>query len=249
MTKTRPEATWLAAQLEATPFLIIGHRGAAGLAPENSMESFRLAAVLGCPMIELDVRRVDARQRREQLRVIHDPTLDRTTDSRGKLATMSSTHLAAARLSNGESVPCLEDVLQWASASSPQIGVNIELKSANTGEVVADTVASCTAPVLVSSFRHDELASFRTQDSSSMVAPLYEQWQSDWHDVARALDATAVNLNARIVTAARIRAIHDAGLWVFAYTVNRRGHAQRLRNLGIDGVFTDRPDVLLDNDD
>src|SRR4051794_29972802 len=105
-------------------FLIIGHRGAAGLEPENTLRSFARAIEIGVDAIELDVYCVD-----DRLVVIHDDTLERTTNGRGEV--MKSTFAALRQLDagRGERIPTLEEVF---AAVPERLTVNVELKGSGT---------------------------------------------------------------------------------------------------------------------
>ena len=225
-------------------FVIIGHRGAAGLVAENTLPSFAYAFDLGLRAVELDVHRVEG-----QLAVIHDDTLNRTTDRQGPVAALGAADL---RLINagGASIPVLDQVVdlaqQYATNTSP-IVINIELKGQNTAEPVADFLRQSYPGIraLVSSFDHAQLRTFRNLDKQTDVAVLYHRWQDNWRDTASELNARAVNLNTRICTQARIKTIRQAGFRVYVYTVNRWQRAARLAQWGVNGVFTDRPDKMI----
>lgn len=239
---------WLQEHIAAHPFTIIGHRGAAGLAPENTLASFQLAAELGCPMIELDVH-VAGQGQDPTLMVIHDFTLDRTTNGKGRIDATPSAVLATYCTTNGEAIPTLERIFSWAG--STRIQINVELKGQGTGAAVArfikmkqNPTPESQTPVVVSSFDRRELRSFRAEDTSTPVALLYDKWHSKWLDHADEFAASAINLGSKIATAKRIARIRAAGYAVFVYTVNTLQRAERLRQYGANGVFTDRPDRM-----
>ena len=234
--------------MDKSSFLIIGHRGAAGLLAENTLPSFQRALDLGCTALELDVHCVG-----ETLAVIHDKTLDRTTDRKGPVAELSPADLASTD-AGGASIPTLAEVFdlvqQHANHTDAPITeflLNVELKGAGTAAVVADFLSQrADKPrLLVSSFDHQELRTFRQLDSLTPVAPLYDKWRTDWQQTATDLHATAVNLGWRICTQRRVQKITQAGFELYAYTVNRKSIAQRLASWGVTGIFTDRPDRFL----
>ncbi|MEM9623443.1 MAG: glycerophosphodiester phosphodiesterase family protein [Pseudomonadota bacterium] len=241
--------------LAQVPFLIIGHRGAAGLAPENTLPSFARAKALGCPMVELDVYRLPDRKAHpagpDVLAVIHDRTLDRTTNRRGPVADLRAEDLQRTDAGEGASIPTLDEVIKLLQAPSPDdlphaTALNIELKGPGTAAPVAQRLERLEdMVVLVSSFNHDELAQFRALDSTTPVAPLFDRWQDNWIETATALNASAVNLSVRAATQAHVAEIRAAGYACFVYTVNRPEKARRLWQSGVNGVFSDRPDLLL----
>ncbi len=232
----------------APDFTIIGHRGAAGLVPENTLPGFQRALELGCPMIELDVHRVaDAEA---QLLVLHDAELDRTTSGSGEIADHTLAELRRLDAGGGERIPLLEEVaellIEHRSRAGLETVLNVELKGSNTAEPTAAFAARHPElPLLVSSFQHSELIAYRRLRPADWVAPLYARYDANWQATAERLSACAVNLSWRIATPSRVRAIRSAGYAVFVYTVNQLSTARRLKAMGVSGVFTDRPDRLL----
>lgn len=222
------------------PHIIIGHRGAAGLLPENTLPSFERAIELGVDAVELDVHVCEGR-----LCVIHDPTLDRTTSGTGPVAGITLAALRALDAGNGAQVPLLEEVFELVPDS---VGVNVELKGEGTAEVLARLLRPRGAyhrrELLVSSFDHAALARFHELRPAVPVAPLFSRWRADGFDIARRLGSGFVNLGVKIATAARCRAAHKAGLETLVYTINDPAEARRLFELGVKGLFTDYPDRI-----
>jgi len=222
------------------PVVVIGHRGAAGLAPENTLPSFRRAWDCGVGAIELDVYAVEG-----ELIVIHDETLDRTTDGTGPLANRSLSELRRLDAGGGWPIPLLSEV---AAALPEHIGLNIELKGPGTAEPVAEFLARHALPdVLVSSFEHDELTRLHRLAPAVRVAPLFHEWQESAWEIAGALDAWAINLYRRIATPERLAHARGLGMRAFIYTVNELSEARGLIRAGATGVFTDFPDRITAN--
>ncbi len=214
-------------------FLIIGHRGAAGLAPENTMKSFRRAFACEVDAVELDVRAVESR-----LAVIHDPTVDRTTDGRGPVSGYSVANLQRLDAGDGEAIPLLEEVMEALPA---RMGINIELKGPGTEKLAAAKLRD--APnTLVSSRDLGRLAAFRRACPEVMCAPVFRMPFRDMVGAARELDAWSINIRNDIATPRRIERLRDAGFRVLVFTVNDRRRALELRRQGVSGVFTDFPD-------
>jgi glycerophosphoryl diester phosphodiesterase len=110
---------------------VVAHRGASGHAPENTMRAFRLAAEMGADAIELDVHRTAD----GELAVIHDDTLDRTTDRTGAVASLAMAEIREANAGDGEGVPTLGEVLAWLP---DDLGLVVEIKArAAVDEIVA----------------------------------------------------------------------------------------------------------------
>jgi len=229
----------------ASDFLIIGHRGAAGLAPENTLASFRLAIELGCPMLELDVQRIYSNDGTPRLCVFHDDRVDRTTNGKGLVKDYTVEDLIKLRCANDQPIPMLEDVLDLIR-TYPKVALNIELKGQQTAELAAELITKHTYnPILVSSFHLEELAKFRRLDKTTAVAPLFARWRKDIAAVAQKLDATAINIAATSITQNRMTGLLEGNLPVAAYTVNSASQAATLKQYGVSGIFTDYPDKFV----
>ena len=223
-------------------FLIFGHRGAAGLAPENTLGSFARAVELGVDGIEMDVRMCGRRAV-----VIHDVDVDRTTDGCGPVAEHSFSALRSLDAGCGQTVPTLQEALE----SLPrEVMVNIELKGSGTGEPVAKIVqhqldGDRRSRLLVSSFDYAELARFRSLCPEVACAPLASRWSIGLRGTARQLSAWSVNLSDRATTAQRVAKVRRWGCRCLVYTVNDAERGRLLRSWGVDGLFTDYPDRFL----
>jgi glycerophosphoryl diester phosphodiesterase len=221
------------------PFLIVGHRGAAGLEPENTLRSFARAIALGVDAIELDVYCVDGR-----LAVIHDDTLERTTNGHGLVMDTPFDALRWLDAGAGEVIPTLEEVIELVAG---RVAINVELKGDGTAEPVARCIAGQPdAEILVSSFEHAELGRFRRESPNALVAPLFHKPSPQMFDVAAALGAWSINVSGRIATPALLSEIGRRGYRSLVYTINDNSIAGALRGAGAGGIFTDYPDRMLD---
>lgn len=230
----------------AASFLSIGHRGARGHAPENTLLSFDLAIRLGAHMVELDVQRHPS----GELLVFHDRRLERCTDGRGHLADAAFAALRRLDAGSGQEIPTLAEVLDLVDQ---RVAVNVELKSFDDG--TAEAVASLLRryvtdgwPVerfLVSSFHAPELELFRDAAPEIPVALLICGVPLDWAAEANELGAAALNISDEFVDPRLIADAHARGLKLYVYTVNEREDIERLRAMGVDGVFTDYPERAL----
>ena len=217
-------------------FLLIGHRGAAGLAPENTLASFAKAVALGVDGVELDVHFAAG-----ELVVIHDEQLARTTNGSGRVGELSFRQLRRLDAGAGERIPILAEVLE---AVPPSVLVNVELKGVGTALPVAQMLRGQRRPLLVSSFDYDELLRFHAACADVPCAPLVRRWPAGLEAVAKSLGAGAVNLADRAVTAARLAELASWGCRALVFTVNDAKRARALKALGVGGVFTDYPDRL-----
>lgn len=220
-------------------FLIVGHRGAAGLEPENTLRSFARAIELGVDAVELDVYLVD-----NHLVVIHDDTLERTTNGHGPVMDTPFDALRWLDAGAGESIPTLEEVIELVAGRA---AINVELKGDGTAAPVARCIAAQpNAEILVSSFEHVELGRFRRESPHGLVAPLFHRPAPQMFDIAAALGAWSINVSGRLATPELLREIARRGYRSLVYTINEKAAAQTLRDAGAGGIFTDYPDRMTD---
>jgi glycerophosphoryl diester phosphodiesterase len=241
--------------VRATPIpRLIGHRGAAGLAPENTLAAIRAGAAAGAPMVEFDAKlTADG-----HVILMHDDTLERTTDGVGPVAMHTLAQIRRldagrwfAPAFAGERVPTMAEAL--ALVLELAIAVNIEVKPCPGREqetaaaVIAAAKAIWPADValpLVSSF--DVAALEVALDAAPDWPRGYLIWDrpDDWAAIADRLGAATLNVCHEREDAASLAAYAATGRPVLAYTVNDVARARVLFGLGVAGVFTDRPDLL-----
>ncbi|HWK45365.1 MAG TPA: glycerophosphodiester phosphodiesterase [Stellaceae bacterium] len=233
---------------------VIGHRGAAAHAPENTLAGFRVAKLLGAAWVEFDVRlTADGR-----CILLHDDTIERTTDGRGVAAELTLAELAVFDAGAwfdpkfaGETVPTLEEAIDLLAELG--LGANIEIKphpgaGPATARAVVDILrtnwpASLPAPLL-SSFDRTALEAARDAAPGIERGVLLRELGTDWRSLADALDATTVHCDHSRLTAAKAKEVQASGYPLLAYTVNHAGRAEELAGWGVCGFFTDVPDQL-----
>lgn len=226
-------------------FTVIGHRGARGHAPENTLLAIDTGIALGAPWVEFDVQLHPS----GALLVFHDLTLERTTNGSGLLADQPLAALRALDAGGGQIIPTLQEVLDLVDQ---RVGVNIELKSAGgTAEAVAAVIRSHVDagwPVekfLVSSFHLPELWEFKQLAPEIPIGALLCGVPLDWAGCALELGAATLNLSSEFVDPRLIADAHAHGIKVYVYTVNDPTEMRLLRQMGVDGVFTDYPERAL----
>lgn len=230
---------------QSPDFLCIGHRGARGHAPENTLHALNTGIRLGADWLEFDVQLHPS----GALLLLHDLTLERTTNGHGRLIDADVDTLRSLDAGDGQPLPTLEDALDLIDQRA---GVNIELKSAGgTGAAVATVLRRYIAsgwPVerfLVSSFHLPELWEFKQAAPEIPVAPLLGGVPLDWAGCVQALAAAAISLSSEFVDPRLVADAKAHGRRVYVYTVNDPAEMRQLRELGIDGVFTDYPERVL----
>jgi glycerophosphoryl diester phosphodiesterase len=232
----------------------VAHRGAGKLAPENTLAAMRLGASFGYRMVEFDVKLSSD----EQAFLLHDATLERTTNGRGAAGALTLTELAALDAGSwhsaqyaGEPIPSLDQIAAWALSSD--VMVNIEIKPSpgqeeRTGRLVALAAqqlwAGSNTPPLLSSFSPVALEAARAQQPNLPRALLVERLPADWLQQCRALDCIGIDPNWRSVDAQMIQEAHAQGLRVLSYTINDPVIAQQLLVAGLDCLITDAVDVI-----
>jgi glycerophosphoryl diester phosphodiesterase len=234
---------------------LIGHRGAALLAPENTLAGFRKAAEAGARWVEFDVRL--ARDGRCVL--LHDDTLERTTTGSGRADLLGFEELQRVDAGAwfgaafaGERIPSFEETIELLEALG--LGANVEVKpgrgaEAATGKAVAEVLRarwpkSLPTP-LVSSFKEASLAAVREAAPEFPRGLLVGAVPRDWRGRAEALGCVTVHCDHKRLERAQAREIVEAGFPLLAYTVNDPARADELWDWGLTTMITDCPDRLL----
>jgi glycerophosphoryl diester phosphodiesterase len=234
---------------------VIGHRGAAAAAPENTLASLRIARTLGATWVEFDVKlTADGFPI-----LIHDDRLERTTDGNSRVSARTLAQIRAldaggwfAPAFHGERVPTLEEAL--ALCLELGLGINVEIKASRGREVetARATVAvlrehwppQAPAP-LISSFAHVALLVARDLAPGLPRGYLTDRVPRAWALELQRYGCATLHTNQRWITAQRIRTLQDAGVPLLLYTVNDPERARQLLRLGATSVFTDRVGEVL----
>jgi glycerophosphoryl diester phosphodiesterase len=243
-----------------------GHRGAAGLAPENTLAAFRKAVALGVDALEMDLHVT----RDGEVVVIHDETLDRTTDGQGNIADLTLEQIKRrdaggkfALTFRGERIPSLREVIELVKASgNTQIRLDLEIKFGEGQEGKPEDFEERVLEVLrqaafigrvnVISFHYPSLVKTKALEPKIRTGLLEEGRQPprDPAGLVRQYRADYYSPRFQQLTAAEVRALHQAGIPIVPWTVNQEADMRRLMALGIgthagDGIATDFPDRLL----
>jgi glycerophosphoryl diester phosphodiesterase len=218
-----------------------GHRGACGHEPENTVRSVRKALELGADGIEVDVHFVDG-----QLVVIHDDTLQRTTNGHGRVTEKSFAYLRSLDAGLGERIPTLAEIFD---AVNRRAVLNVELKGPHTAAPVAALISEYVKDrgwrfddFLVSSFDHARIRETKQLCHEIRIGALIEKTPRSLAQFAEALGAWSLHASKRCVTPALLEDAHRRGLKVFVFTINQPREIARMKMLGVDGVFNDFPE-------
>jgi glycerophosphoryl diester phosphodiesterase len=233
---------------------VVAHRGGGAVAPENTLEGIRKAAEMGFGGVEFDVMLSS-----DKIPVlIHDETLERTTDGRGAVADTPLAELETldagswfgskyrgARLPSFEQAGklCVELGL-WANVEiKPAMG--FERETAAAAAKLARSLWRDASPApLLSSFQRSSLEVARATAPEIDRGYLTDRFEPGWDEAARALDCVSVHCNFKYLREARAVEIRAAGYWLLCYTVNDPETARRLFSWGVDAIFTDRLDLI-----
>ena len=221
---------------------IVAHRGGGALAPENTLGAIRLGAAMGFKGVEFDVMLAGD----GTPVIIHDETVDRTTDGYGEVPKMTFSDLSLLRIQENERIPKYEE----AVALCRELGLwaNVEIKPASgheraTGEAVArmtrDLWRGAPLGPLLSSFSIDALAAARAVAPELPRGYLVDKIPGDWRDTMKRLACVALHCNYKSLTEDLAAQIHGAGYAILLWTVNEPADARRLLVMGADCLVTD----------
>lgn len=249
----------LSAKAEAKDkFLNIAHRGASGHAPENTMAAFDKAVEMKADYIELDVQM----SKDGHLVVIHDTTVDRTTNGTGRVKDLTLQELKQLDAGSwfapeyaGEKIPTLEEVLDRYRG---KIGILIEIKEPSLYPGIEEKVAKAlkernmhqpnNGKIIVQSFDHESMQKFHQLLPSIPVGVLlshsrYKNGVTDEDLASFATYATYVNPSQLLVDAELVQRIHSFGMKITPYTIQTQDEANRMIAAGVDGIITDFPEL------
>ena len=238
-------------------FVVIAHRGASAYYPENTMAAFRGAVEMNAEMIELDIM-----MSKDGVPVaFHDAKLNAHTNGKGKLADYTLKELKELDAGSWfderfarEQIPTLEEVLAFADG---KIALNIEIKTeAVTNELYGGVEEKSIElvkkygmeeHVIFSSFDYRAVSHLKELDPEMSTALLYEKRQSGKKtpsDLVKQYKADAFNCSYRQLNKKRMSDLLAHNIPVFVYTVDQEARMRKLLDMGVSGIFTNKPDVL-----
>lgn len=232
--------------------LKFAHRGASGYAPENTMAAIKKAVEMGAKAIEIDVQLT----RDRKLVVIHDYDLKRTTDGRGFVMNSSLKKLKTldagswyGREYKGESLPTLEEIFEGIPRD---ILVNIELKKftmdkRNMSKEVLEVIKKYDAwdRVIISSFDHRLLERVRELSEKVRIGLLFDKKREGMksYPLLDRLKPYSLHINANYIDEAQLKELKKLPYKIYSYTINEAAIVKKYEKYGLNGYFTDYPDV------
>ena len=224
--------------------LKIGHRGAVGYEPENTLLSFKKAIELNVDMIELDVHVCKT----GEVVVIHDDKVDRTTNGKGFVLKKTFQALRALDAGKGQKIPILQEVLDIVDRKAK---INIELKGKGTAKPVFGIIEKYVKEkrwsyddFLISSFNRHELQKFYQLNPKVRLGILIARATTRFRQFAKKINAYSVNAKMKLVNKNFVDDARKKGLRVFVWTVNAFKDIERMKLLEVDGICSDFPDRL-----
>lgn len=220
-----------------------GHRGARGHEPENTVRSVRKALKLGADGVEVDVYFVDGK-----LIVIHDDTLERTTNGKGRVEKKAFAYLRSLDAGLGEQIPTLREIFRTVNRRAV---VNVELKGAHTAAPVASLIIEYVnrrgwrfKDFLVSSFDWEQLGEIKMICPKIRIGLLTSKIPREFLKTAKKIGAWSINVAAKCVTPELVKGARRHGLKIFVFTVNEPKDIATMKKFAVDGVFTDFPERI-----
>jgi glycerophosphoryl diester phosphodiesterase len=217
--------------------LKVGHRGARAYEPENTLRSYKKAIELGVDAVELDVRKT----KDGKLVVIHDADVSKTTNGRGLINELTLKEIKGLETDKGERIPTLEEALDFIDK---KVKILIELKEVGYEKKVLELLKKKGLQnVIIVSFLEDALKKVRELNKKVETGLIYVKHKNP---IKAALELKANYLLPlyAFTHTANVQKAHENGLKVIVWTVNDAEKAKELVKKGVDGIASDRPDIL-----
>lgn len=221
------------------PLAKVGHRGAAGHAPENTLAAIERGIESGADFVEIDVQRTSD----GGLVLMHDKFVDRTTNGTGKLSEMSLEEVRRLDAGNGQRVPLLREALEVVANRT---GIVVECITPGIGPEVYREVMDFGfgTPVIFASFLHKEIRAIRALDRRAMTMALLEAVPIVQTAFALNSEATHAGIALDSMTSEFGDSLHHAGFKIFVYTADTSQQIHLAKELGVDGIISNFPERI-----
>ena len=219
---------------------VIAHRGASGYEPENTLLAIQAAMDLMVDAIEIDVHLAG-----NDLVVIHDRWLDKTTNGKGRVSETTLEAIKQLDAGKGQTVPTLWEVLSLVNG---RCELHIELKSEKTVKPILKTLYRALDELdftqlqfVISSFNHHLLRDIKMLDNTWRIGALCATLPLEYARFAQKLNAYSVNVDVDFINQKFVDDAHERGLKIFVYTVEHARDIEDLLAMKVDGIFTNYP--------
>ncbi len=221
---------------------IIGHRGNGQRELENTLTSIQQALSIGVDGIEFDVHSTSD----GEIVVIHDATVDRTTNGSGFVQQLTSAQLKRLKVKGEEQIPTLQEVIQILRDYSELI-INIDIKPPSIEKRVLEIIKlnEIESQVIISSKIYTTLKAVRQYHKRIQTGLLYDYHLEDPIQLAQQLEVTALHPEYSLLFDGIVNQAHHEGIIVNTWTVNDEAEMHRMIALGVDGIITDFPERFL----
>jgi glycerophosphoryl diester phosphodiesterase len=230
--------------------LIIAHRGASNIAPENTLKAFELAIELGADFIEFDIRKT----KDGEIVIMHDPSVFRTTHKLGFIKRLTLKKIKSLDAGDGEKIPTLKQLLQ---ATKGKINYMCEIKVKNISGDVIKILSDFNVldSTILISFKHKELLKSQNKHPNlklGAIVPSGFGWITNWFFRKNLISSLAekrffsINPFSPLVNKRFVNFAHKKGLNVFPWTVNSKRKMKKLINMGVEGILTNNIKKLKD---
>ncbi len=224
--------------------LKIGHRGAAGYEPENTLLSFKRAIEMHVNMIEMDVQACST----GEIVVMHDLKVDRTTNGRGYVKDLTMDEISNLQIKKEQHIPTLYEALRFIDGKS---GVNIEIKRKGISKDVSDLINEFVKnktydyeDFLVSSFDQYELADFKRINDKVRTGVLLSGFPINLSEGLLELDVYSANVNVEFIDEEMVNEVHSVGRKIYVWTVDDPDDIYRMKRMNVDGIISNYPDRI-----
>jgi glycerophosphoryl diester phosphodiesterase len=220
--------------------IIFGHRGAKDEVSENTLKSFQSAIDNGLGALELDIHKTSD----GELVVIHDPTLDRTTNGQGEVLKNSLAQIKSLDAGEGEKVPLLSEVFDLIIDNDVEIF--IEIKALDCEEALAALIVKYQFEqrVIIKCFNHRALQKVHSLNTKIRKTPLMYGLPIDPVHLIDSCYSQGISLNVSLIDTQLVKEVHEAGKFVVVWNVNTVAMASHFKNMGVDYIGTDCPSVV-----
>jgi len=221
---------------------VLGHRGGAGIEPENTMRAFKRAMDLGVDFIELDVRM----SRDKKLVVIHDDKVDRTTNGNGYVRDLTFEEIRKLDAGKGEKIPSLEEAIDLLKKGKQRIAIEIKEPDTLEGILMIVKEEGLSNKVIIVSFWHNVLKTIKEIEPEIKTGAIFVGRPVDAVSIAKAAQSELLCLKHKYIDKEVVVECHKNDIGVNAWVVDEIEDIEKMKELGVDIISSDHPDRVLE---